>query len=420
MYKKYDVAVIGGGSVGLSAAYFLQLSGKSVIVVDKSQPGSADQCSFGNAGYVAPSHVIPLASPGIISKGLRWMLNPDSPFYIHPRLDFQLFKWLWTFWRAANPETVRRAIPLLAALCNESATQFDLMAQDEHIGDFGLEKRGLLMLYKTEKAFKADHKIAETAINAGVPTKLLNPDEIKATEPAYETNAVGAIYYTDDWHIQPATFCQKLYKGLQNTGVDFLAGNTHVHFERSNGKIASLITEHGKIDAQDFVLATGSWTPKIAEPLGFKFPIQPGKGYSVTVKSSVPQAKVPAILTETKVAITPFGEKIRFAGTLEFNGLNLNINQRRVRAILNAVAAYIPNIELDAAYKTEAWAGLRPCSPDGLPLLGRTRKVPNLIVAAGHAMIGNTLAPVTGKLVAQIVDGEKPAIDMTLLDPERF
>ncbi|KAA3616687.1 MAG: FAD-dependent oxidoreductase [Calditrichaeota bacterium] len=420
MQKKYDVAVIGGGSVGLCTAYFLQKSGKNVVVIDKALPGSADQCSYANAGYVAPSHIIPLASPGIISKGLRWMLNPDSPFYIHPRLDWQQFKWMWTFWRSANLETVQRAIPILAALCNESANLYNVLAEDKNIGDFGLEKQGLLMLYNTEKAFAADHKIAETAIKAGVPTKLLNPQEIKETEPAFETTAVGAIYYTDDWHIRPSSLCQQLHQALAKNGVDFIEMNNSLTFEKSDGKLTKICAGENDINADEFVLASGAWTPQIAGTLGIRLPIQAGKGYSVTVKNSQPKAKVPAILTETKVAVTPYGDEIRFAGTLEFNGLNTDINPRRVRAILNAVSKYITNLDMEEAFSAQPWAGLRPCSPDGLPLIGRTEKYNNLIIAAGHAMVGITLAPVTGKIVSEIVADEKPSVELDLLQPDRF
>ena len=420
MPTKYDVAVIGGGAVGLCAAYYLQKSGKSVVVVDKSVPGTADQSSYANAGYVAPSHIIPLASPGIVSKGLRWMMNPDSPFYIHPRLEWQLVKWMWTFWRSANPKTVERSIPILAALCNESARQYDVLANDQNIGEFGLEKRGLLMLYNTEKAFQADHKVAETAIKAGVPTKLLSPQEIQETEPAYETPAVGAIYYTDDWHISPSAFCGQLFSALQKSGVDFHPQNKTLKFDRENGKIRAMHIDSGEIRAQEFVLAAGSWTTEIAKTLGLTLAIQAGKGYSVTVQSSQSSAKVPAILTERKVAVTPYGDKIRFAGTLEFNGLNMEINQRRVRAILSAVSQYLPNFDLSEAYQTQAWAGLRPCTPDGMPLVGRTKRFSNLTLAAGHAMVGITLAPVTGKLVNEIINGEKPCVETELLQPDRF
>ena len=412
-----NVIVVGGGVIGICTAYYLMKEGVSVTVIEKEEVGSG--CSFGNAGYVSPSHFIPLASPGIIAKGLRWMLNPVSPFYIKPRLDVDLISWLLKFRDAANPARASRAMPVLAAMNLASAGLFKELATAEGL-DFSFKNNGLFMLYNTDKGEKEELETASKAKQVGIEARPVTREEINELDPCIRTHARGGVYYPQDCHMEPARFVQGLGRYVERNGVKILSSTTVLGFEKSDGRITVVRTSGGDLAAGEIVLAGGSWSPGIVRDLHIKLPVQPAKGYSVTIENPPRKMSVPVMLTEAKVAITPMGEKLRFAGTLELAGHDLSINTRRVHAILNAVPRYLADINPSDFMSIEPWAGLRPCSPDGLPFVGRFQAFNNLIAATGHAMLGLSLAPITGKLVSEIITRKSPTIGLDLLQPDRF
>jgi D-amino-acid dehydrogenase len=254
----------------------------------------------------------------------------------------------------------------------------------------------------------------------GLEARILNADEIQELEPGIRTTAIGGVYYPQDAHLVPHQYVLELARHLENRGVSIQPLTEVLGFETSGRKVTAVKTTRGDFSAEEIVLAGGSWSPGIARDLKIKLPIQPAKGYSVTFQRPSNCPRFPFVLAEAKVAITPMGDTLRFAGTLELAGLDLSINMRRVQTILKAVPEYLPDIDPKSLELIEIWRGLRPCTPDGLPFLGRPRAYDNLIVAAGHAMIGISLSPITGKLVSQIVANEKPSIDLTPLCTERF
>ena len=417
MRRETDVLIIGGGAIGVCSAYYIHKLGRKVALIDRGEVCSG--CSYGNAGLVVPSHNVPLAAPGVISKGLRWMFNPESPFYIKPRFDLELFSWLWKFYRACDTGHVRRARPILRDLSLASVRLFEELAGLDGL-DFGFERRGLLMLFKSEKGLEEGAEEARGAQEVGLEGRLLDAGEVRELEPGVRFEVAGGVFYPQDAHLTPDRFVRGLARHVEQKGVEVHASTEVLGLEASGRRIAAVQTTRGDFVADEVVLAGGSWSPGIAQDLKIDLPIQPAKGYSITFKRPPACPALPFVLAEAKVGVTPMGDALRFAGTLELAGHDTSINRPRVQAILRSVSDYLPDLDPKRLELIEVWRGLRPCTPDGLPFLGRSRAYKNLIVAAGHAMIGISLSPITGRLVSQLVAKERPSIDLSALNVERF
>ena len=410
-----DVLVIGGGAIGVASAYYLARRGAAVTLVEKGEICSG--CSYGNAGLLVPSHSIPLAAPGVVAQGLKWMGRPDSPFYIRPRIDAQLIRWLWRFYRSANHCHVRRSVPLLRDLSFASLELYDELDRIEGF-DFDLVRNGYLQVGK--EGYSEEDAEVRILNEAGVAANVLTPEETRELVPETELEIGGAIHFPQDWNLSPHRFVTGLAAQAAALGADIRTGAEVLGFERNGSRVSLVKTTRGDFSPGEIVLAAGSWSPVVARDLSLSLPIQAGKGYSITYKRPPQAPSVPVSLAEARVGVSAMGEYLRFAGTLELSGLTLYLDPVRVAAILKAVPEYMPGLDPGKLEMVEIWRGMRPCTPDGLPLLGRPQSLANLTVAAGHAMIGVSLAPVTGKLVSEIVCGEEPGIDLALTRPERF
>lgn len=402
---KADVCVVGAGVVGLSAARVLAARGRRVVVLDAGDAAPAS--SVGNAGLVVPSHSLPLAAPGAVGKGLRWMLDPESPFYLKPRFSPALWSWLWKFRAACRADRALAALPLLRDLHRASRALFV-----EWAADCAFETRGLLCVFRTPEGLAEGRHEAELLRGGGLPSEQLDADAARARCPSLRPGLAGAIHYPEDAHLDPRRFLATLARGAE------LRPGAVGGFETDGRRVLRAITPSGPVEAATFVLAAGSWTPSLARPLRLRVPIQPAKGYSLTFERPAGFPELPLILMEDKVAVTPMGPLLRLAGTLELAGPDLSINERRVGALRRAADRALAGLE--GAAPRETWAGLRPCTPDGLPLLGRPRAWDNVVLAAGHAMIGLSLGPVSGAIAADLAVGAAPAFDLRLLDPDRF
>ncbi len=413
-----EVVIIGGGVIGLSTAYYAAQAGHKVTVIER-EPAGRDGCSFGNAGMIVPSHFIPLAAPGMVQLGFKWMWDPESPFYIKPRFDRELIAWGWKFMRSATRDHVARAAPLLRDLSLASRGLFEELSVT--FGDeFGLVKHGLLMLCKTQHALDVEAKTAGMARELGIPAEVLDARQTAAQDPAVRMDVTGSVFFPKDCHLHPGRFMDALQKSCKQAGVKFLWG-TEVSGRRvEQRRIKAISTTAGEIIADEFVLCGGVWSSSVALGLGLSIPMQAGKGYSLTLEQPRQLPALCAIFTEARVAVTPMNGTLRFGGTMEIGGLNHTINQRRVQGIIKSVPQYYPEFQTADFADIAPWHGLRPCSPDGLPYLGRTKKLANLTLATGHAMMGLSLAPVTGRLMTQLLSDEKPDIDLALLSPDRF
>jgi D-amino-acid dehydrogenase len=412
------VVIVGGGVIGLSAAYHCARRGFRVTLVERHSE-ARDGCSFGNAGMICPSHFVPLAAPGMVALGLKWMWNPRSPFYIKPRLDLDLLRWGFAFWRAANPGHVRRSAPLLRDLSLASRTAFEEFAALPGV-DFGLVRKGLLMLCRSNHALDEEAAMAARARDLGIPAEVLDAKQTAELDPGATMDIVGSVYFPKDCHLVPDRFVGALQREAVKLGATFLWDTDVRGWRMGGGRIEALQTSRGDLDADDYVLCGGSWSPEVARGLGLRLPMQAGKGYSLTLPNPRQLPAICSILTEARVAVTPMAGALRFGGTMEMAGLNEDINPLRIQGIVDAASRYYPAFRAEDFAGIQPWRGLRPVSPDGLPYLGRSRSRPNLIVATGHAMLGLSLAPISGRIVAALAAGERPPIDVGLLDPERY
>lgn len=413
-----NVVIIGGGVIGLSTAYYCAKRGHRVTLIDRN-PEQRDGCSFGNAGMVVPSHFVPLAAPGAVSTAFKWMFNPESPLYIKPRLDWDLMSWGWKFMRAANARHVERSAPLIRDLSFASRACFEELESLPN-NDFGLVKKGLVMLCKTQHGLDDEAKYAAQANALGVPAEVLDAKALAKLDPTVTMDVAGGVYFPKDCHLSPNRFMAGLKRQCETLGVKFSWEDKVRWLWCEEKEVAFIRTTKGEHHFDELVLSGGSWTPYLAEVLGLKLPMQAGKGYSLTMAKPRELPQLCSIFTEARVAVTPMGDTLRFGGTMEIAGLNEDINPVRVQGIIKAVPMYFPKFTPDDFANIQPWRGLRPCSPDGMPYLGRTAKFTNLTIATGHAMMGLSLGPITGKLVSEIISGEKPSLDLTLLNPDRY
>jgi D-amino-acid dehydrogenase len=412
------VLIIGGGVIGLCAAWYACKKGHQVTVVERGGP-EHDACSLGNAGMIVPSHFVPLAAPGMVAYGLKQLANPESPFWVRPRLSGDLFDWGFKFMRAANAAHVTRAAPILRDLNMTSRRLYEEFARESG-NRFGLVQKGLLMLCKSEEVLREEGHLAERARELGVPAEVLTLEETRRLDPAIEMDVAGAVYFPQDCHLSPNRFMAGLTEDLKAAGAAFRWQAEVTGWRTNGGHIEAVRTTQGDLSADEYVIAGGAWSPTIARELRLRLPMQAGKGYSMTVGTPRQLPALCSILTEARVAVTPMGETLRFGGTMEIAGLDETVNERRVQGIIKSIPRYFPAFREEDFRGLPIWSGLRPCSPDGMPYVGRTRRYENLVVATGHSMMGLSLGPVTGQLVAEILSGESPSLDISLLDPNRY
>lgn len=405
-----NIVIIGGGVMGLCSAYYLQKEGHDVTIIEKTLTNEG--ASYVNAGYLTPSHIIPMASPGMISKGLRYMFNSSSPFYMKPRLDVDFIRWAWYFKRASTKERVAKAIPVIKDINILSRELFFEIKNSGELGDFHLQRKGLLMLYQSEKERDHELQVAEKAKFLGLEVKNLEWSQLKKIEPKAEINALGAIHYECDAHSTPSEFMLQMQRHLVKAGVKLQRGEEVIKIETNGPKVTKVQTDKGLYIADEVVISSGTWSSNLAKNLGLSLPMQAGKGYSLNVHSQT-DITMPAILMEAKIAVTPMHGFTRFAGTMEFSGINNYIRPERVEAIAKGAAKYYPRLKIDEVAKKSAQCGLRPVSPDGLPFIGRSSKFANLTIATGHAMMGWSLGPATGKIVSDLISAK--ALDMNIL-----
>ena len=418
MASSKSILVIGAGVIGLCTAYYAALRGHHVTIVERGAEDH-DCCSLGNSGMIVPSHFVPLAAPGMIRAGLRMMWQPRSPFYIRPRPSVDLIRWCCLFCRAASARHVSRAAPLLRDLHLASRACYEQLASLDG-NDFGLVRNGLLMLCRTEQALAEESCLANEALRLGIPADVLDAKQTAALDPAIRMDIAGSVYFPRDCHLVPRRLMARLRSLLDSAGAAFVWNAEVSGWETNRHRIASVITNRGEYRADEYVLCAGSWSSRLTRQLGIRLPMQAGKGYSLTLSQPASLPRIGAILAEAHVAVTPMDGALRFGGTMEIDGLDRRINPRRVHGIIDAVPRYYPEFSAGDFAGVPVWAGLRPCSPDGLPYIGRTRAYKNLSIATGHAMLGISLAPVTGKLVSEIVSDERPATDIAMLSPDRY
>ena len=412
-----NVMIIGGGVIGLCSAYYLQKEGYEITVIERGDLN--DGCSFGNMGYMSPSHFVPLASPGIIAEGLKHMTSSSSPFYIKPRLNWHLMQWGYHFWKNSNAATVKKNAPHLNDLLQLSRHLINDMRND--IGhSFDMEEKGCLMMCRQQKTLDHEFHLADDAEKFGLKVERLKRDAVQQLEPDVEVDVAGAVLFKDDCHFNPGKMMLALKKSLEAKRIKFQLNTTVTGFEKANNKISSVITDKGKFDCSELIIATGSWLPVVAKMMGIKLLLQPGKGYSHTYQHVEKNLKYPAILVDGRCAITPWGHQLRIGGTMEISGINNKVLVKRMQGIYDSAKVFYPGLKIDFPPTDKIWNGLRPVTPDGLPYIGKASNFTNVIIAGGHAMLGISEGTGTGKLVSEIIHQKETTISIAAFSPERF
>ena len=411
--SRAHVCVVGGGAVGACVALELARRGLRVTLLERGGE-LAWGCSAGNAGLICPSHYTPLANPASLRDGLRWMGRRDSPFYLRPRPA--VLPWIARFTLAARPARSEAAGRVVQELARAS---LDLHATYDAQGlDTGLRRDGVLNVYFARAGLEGAKHEAEHNARAGLESRVLSRDEAYARAPALGPGVVGAVLYPGDAHCDPLRFVQAVGRAAAEAGVEIRTRVEALGFCRRSGRVEAIETTAGPLEADEVVLAAGAWTPRLARELGVFVPVEGGKGYHVDLEPAEGDPELPVWLNETRVIATPLEGRLRLAGTLELAGLDLSVDRMRVGAIVRAAERGLPSLR--GRRVLEVWRGLRPCSPDGLPIVGRPGGLANVVLATGHSMMGLTLAPVTGRLAAELLSGERPSYDLGPLSPDRF
>ncbi len=408
-----EIAIVGAGAIGLCCAVELARAGRSVVVVDRGEAGRG--ASWGNAGWLTPSRAAPLAQPGHAKKGLNWMLDPESPFYIKPSLSPALALWLLRFVRAGSQKRYLRAMPPIVELCDWSTDAWERFAS-EAPADFGFQRRGLLMLCESTHELDAALRTAELTKPMGVPYERWDDARIREAEPCVIGRSAGGIYFPKDAHCEPDLLMLALAAHARSLGVTILEQTEVTGARVEGGAVRALQTAKGEIGADSFVLAAGAWSGAVGKAFGLRIPMRAAKGYSLKFPRAGHHPERSIYLSDRKVAVNPHRETLRIAGTLELVGDDLSVNQRRVNAIIKGARAMLRFAEPQSP--PEPWAGLRPCLPDGMPAIGRSPKLDNLWLAIGHQMTGVKSAPATGRLLADLMQSRTPSFDPAPFDPK--
>jgi D-amino-acid dehydrogenase len=407
--------VIGAGVIGLACAYELLKRGRDVMVVDAGAAGQA--CSAGNAGWVVPSMSAPIPAPGLVATSLRWMLKRDSPLYIRPRLDPAFSTWLWQFWRNCRPEPYEAGLEAVMALNRETLSLFDSWHDEGLV--FEMNRTGLLFVGLHDAA--VDHALAE--IDLLVPygyakVERLDTSALRDLEPGLSSCVAGGFLLPDERSVRPEQLTAALAAAILRLGGSIVSQTAVTGARIDAGVVRELSTSAGALECDAALIAAGAWSGDVAKLFGVSIPIEAGKGYSITVQTTQPAITRPIDLFETKVACTPFDGALRLAGTMELSGQNLRLEPSRVAAIRRAGDTYFNDWRGEG--QEQVWVGMRPLTPDGLPVIGSLPGVANAFVATGHAMLGVTLAPATARAITGVMHSDTVGMTMSPFRAERF
>jgi len=428
---KSDVLVIGGGVVGLSVARELQSAGKSTVLIDRIPVGTG--CSFANAGWVTPCFAMPLPQPGMFFKSMKWLLDSSSPLHIQPSLSPALIRWLWCFMRAMNHAQMLRSIEVLTDISKYSLEFYAQLAARSG-ASLQFEKRGLLMVSATKDGVKAAVQEMELMAGRGIPGREMKRDELLAFEPTLRPMVQGGVYFPEEAQLEPYATSLALAKEFEAAGGKILSPAEAYDFTLDQGTISEVHTTQGTLRADLVILASGSWSPELARRLNLNIPILGGKGYSMTVDGIARKPEHSIMLVDRKIAVTPFPDRLRIAGTLELVNQDFSVSVSRLRAIYQGAHEYLdlgaknePAARNTAASRALApiaardlWRGLRPCTPDGVPLIGFSRKVKNLFYCTGHQMLGLQSAPGSARLASDLILGRPALTNTQPFSPARF
>lgn len=412
--QKFDVLIIGAGIVGTSIARELQSSGTKVLLVERN--GFGKGCSFANAGWITPCFSMPLPQPGMFFKSIRWLMNPMSPLHIKPELNLTLLRWLMFFLKAMNEKQMIRSAKVLAEISKYSLSFYEELARTKEAMRF--EPKGLLLVSGEREGIEAAELEMNLMARFGIPGTRMNQDELLAFEPAFQTKVMGGVFFPREAHVEPYQTTLAILEEYKKLGGVALSDTEVYEFRAQDGKITEVRTTQGVFRADVVVMAAGTWSKDLVATLGSKIPLLGGKGYSMSVRGDFVRPQRPIMIVERKIAVTPRADAVRLAGTLELVDQDFGISARRVRAIHNGAKEYL-KIE-GATEPVELWRGLRPCTPDGVPLIGFSGKIRNLFYCVGHQLLGLQSAPGSARLAAELLTGKVPFVEAAPFRPARF
>lgn len=418
MESRADVLVVGGGPVGVCCAHALATAGADVVLLEKELAVCPPVCAaHANCGLVLPSHLTPLAAPGVLRQGARWLLDSGSPFYVAPHLDASLARWLWLFRGACTEARASASLPVLRELNEAGAALHEQLARD-HGERWLYHKNGMVQVYESSAGAEASAAELSRDRLLGVRAVELAPSRVRELFPGVRCGIAHAVFYEDAAHLDPLRFTAAVADLAAAAGARIVTGTEVLALEPVRGGAVTALTTRGNFVADQAVLAAGAWTPALTRRLGLALPIQPAKGYSVDLPRPASFPEIPFYLGEAHLVMTPLGDSLRLGGTLELSGWDMAVRPRRVAGLRQGaarafgMAAHVP--------PQRTWRGPRPVTPDGLPAIGRLPRHEKVILASGHCMLGVLLAPVTGMLVSELAGGALPSIDLTPLAPQRF
>jgi D-amino-acid dehydrogenase len=408
-----DVLIVGGGAIGVATALEVARRGARTVLLEAGD-AVASGCSYGNAGLVCPSHAAPLATPQAVRDGLRWMFDSRSPFYLRPRPA--VLPWLTRFLRAATPGRAARSKEVLHAL---SVASLELHREYAATGiETTYRQHGVLDVYETERAFASARSAVARNGADRLPAEVKTIEQARELVPSLAPSLAGAVLFPAEGHCDGHRFVRAVAGAAAGAGADIRVAAPVDRLRRDGDRVVAVCADGETIVPGTVVMAAGAWTPRLCREIGLNVPVEPAKGYHIDLEPDPSDAQVPVFMIESKVIATPLEGRLRLAGTLELAGMDTAIVPRRVEAVRMAGERNLQG--LAGRRVDEVWSGLRPCPPDGLPIIGRTERAANLVLATGHGMTGLSMAPITGRLVAELIAGEPPSVDPAPFRPDRF
>ena len=414
--RSEKVVVVGGGIIGIACAHYLNEAGFQVTVIDQGEIGQG--CSYANCGFICPSDVLPLTEPGAVMTGLKSLFDPDAAFRIKPQLRLSLYQWLLQFARRCNKRQMIWAGRQLHTLFESSVSEYQRLFEEDNF-DVEWKQKGLLYVLQSEQGLKTfRHTEQLLADNYGLQAHEIAGEQLQSFDPAFKQGLAGAFWYQQDSSLRSDKLILSWRQQLEGKGVCF---KEHCRLERigkSAETITYLETSQGNIFADHYVVAAGAWSSKLAHQLDCKIPVEPGKGYSLTMSKPENCPNYPMLFPEHRIGVTPFDESYRIASMMEFSGYNTEIPPRRIDQLKRSAEPYLLTPHGETIQET--WYGWRPMTWDSLPIIGRVPGLSNAVLATGHNMLGLSLAPVTGKLISEIIQEGDSHIALDAFSPSRF